>query len=85
MPIRLINDNIMAAFELNHSMRRRTSGDNGFISLKLDMIKAYIRWNFLKEMMRRMGFSEKWCNIVRDVLETSYTHLSPHIYTALDH
>ena len=34
---RLINDNIMEAFELTHSMRRRTSGDNAFISLKLDM------------------------------------------------
>ena len=34
---RLINDNVMATFEFTHSMRRRTSGDNAFISLKLDM------------------------------------------------
>lgn len=53
---RLIRDNMMMTFELNRSMQKGTKGDQGFISLKLDMAKAYnrIEWNFLGVMMRRI-------------------------------
>ena len=51
---RLINDNIMAAFELNYSMWQRTNGEDGFISLKLDMTKANdrVEWDFWVGMMK---------------------------------
>lgn len=59
---RLITDNVVAAFEVNHWMHMKTQGKMGFSALKLDMTKAYdrVEWNFLRDMMRKMGFANKW-------------------------
>jgi hypothetical protein len=57
----LITDNAMVGFECMHALRRKVNGKKkGFMSLKLDMSKAYdrVEWCFVDEMMRRMGFSE---------------------------
>jgi hypothetical protein len=37
-------------------------GKVGFKALKLDMSKAYdnVEWTFLKTVMRKMGFDERW-------------------------
>lgn len=40
---RLITDNAMTAFELFHSMKRKSKGKIGILALKLDMSKAYDR------------------------------------------
>jgi len=34
--------------------------------LKLDMSKAYkrVEWFFLKELMRRIGFNERWISLI---------------------
>lgn len=62
VPGRNITDNVLAAFELIHYMKRKTSGEEGEVSLKLDISKIYNRvsWDYLQSMMISMGFSTKW-------------------------
>lgn len=40
---RLLTDNAMLAFEINHYMKRHTQGKNGLAALKVDISKAYDR------------------------------------------
>ena len=40
---RLITDNIMVSFKIMHYLKRKSSGKEGFMALKLDMSKAYDR------------------------------------------
>ncbi|XP_071721951.1 uncharacterized protein [Rutidosis leptorrhynchoides] len=58
VPGRKITDNIVIAFELIHSMRRKKRGKYGDVVLKLDISKAYDRvdWRFFEFIMRKMGF-----------------------------
>ncbi|MBA0792877.1 hypothetical protein Gohar_017338, partial [Gossypium harknessii] len=59
---RLISDNILAAYEVLHSMKKRRLGKQGSFALKLNMSKAYdrVEWPFIKLMLRKMGYSELW-------------------------
>jgi len=61
-PCRLILDNAMVAIEIIHYLKTKTRGTNGCVALKLDISKAYNRmdWNYLKEVMLKMGFNNKW-------------------------
>lgn len=62
VPGRSIADNVLVAFEVMHHMKRKRSGIEGELALKLDASKAYDRvdWIFLKERMKQMGFAGKW-------------------------
>ncbi|KAG7552930.1 Reverse transcriptase domain [Arabidopsis thaliana x Arabidopsis arenosa] len=59
---RLISDNILLAHEMVHALRTNPSCDEDFIAIKTDMSKAYdrVEWNFLEELMIRLGFDIKW-------------------------
>lgn len=59
---RLLTDNALIAFELNHYIRRKTQGKNGVLGLKLDISKAYYRleWKFLENMLCKFGFDTVW-------------------------
>lgn len=59
---RLITDNVIASFEFNHWMQRKSQGKVGFSALKIDMSKAYdrVEWKFVMEIMRKMGFNDQW-------------------------
>ncbi|PNX70899.1 ribonuclease H, partial [Trifolium pratense] len=62
IPGRSILDNAIAAIEIIHYMKSKTRGKKGAAALKLDISKAYdrINWDFLKDMMAKLGFSQKW-------------------------
>ena len=61
---RLLANNVLIAFEVNHYMKRQTRGKNGITGLKIDVSKAYDRleWSFIENMMMSFGFSEIWIN-----------------------
>ena len=56
----------MVAFETVHAMKYKHSDNCGFMALKLDMSKAYdrVEWSYLKGVMKTMGFSDKWINLL---------------------
>lgn len=53
-----ISNNILAAYETLHTMKIKLHGNKGYMTIKLDMSKAYdrIEWRFLKEAMLKIGF-----------------------------
>lgn len=63
---RAITDNILVVFEIIHSMKRKSRGKMGDVALKIDIKKAYDRvdWGFLEQMMVKLGFAQKWIDIV---------------------
>jgi hypothetical protein len=72
IPGRLITDNVLAAYETLHSMHTRMWGKTGYMALKLDMSKAYdrVKWIFLEMVMRKLGFAEKWVELIMTCIST---------------
>ena len=52
---RLISDNILVAFETLHHLRNKRKGKSSYMTLKLDMSKAYdkVEWVFLEKMIEK--------------------------------
>lgn len=71
VPGRLITDNILIGFESMHWLRNSKSKE-GYAALKLDMTKAYdkVEWRFLEAMMKNLGFSAKWVELVLRCIKT---------------
>ena len=63
---RLISDNGLVAFETMHSIDQKRKRKEAFMAIKLDMSKTYdrVEWAYLKAMMRRMGFNERWISLI---------------------
>lgn len=67
---RLLTDNAMIAFEVNHYIRRKTQGKKGVAGLKIDVSKAYDRLEW------RFGFHLTWISRVMTCVQTvSYSLL----------
>lgn len=51
IPSRPISDYIMISYEVMHYLKRKIFCKDGFMTLKLDMSKAYdkIKWNFWRQ------------------------------------
>lgn len=62
VPKRQVTHNVLIAYEINHYIRNRRYGKNGFMTLKLDLRKAYdrVEWTFLESMMLKLGFVAEW-------------------------
>ncbi|KAL0331115.1 UNVERIFIED_CONTAM: putative mitochondrial protein [Sesamum angustifolium] len=66
VPGRLITDNVLLAFELNHFLNTKTKGGQGYMALKLDVSKAYdkVEWAFLKQVMLKLGFPSRFVRLI---------------------
>lgn len=55
-------DNALTAFEIMHHLKCKVTGKEGHVALKLDISKAFdsIQWDYLKEVLLKLGFSELW-------------------------
>ena len=72
VPVRLLTDNILVAYESLHTMHGRKKGKKGSLALKLDINKAYdrVEWAFLKSIMVKMGFPKVWIERVMCCVST---------------
>ncbi|KAF7150466.1 hypothetical protein RHSIM_Rhsim02G0009200 [Rhododendron simsii] len=72
IPGRQIHDNIIVAHEVFHYIKHKKRGPKSFMALKLDLSKAFdrVRWNFLEERLRKLGFGEKWIEWVMLCIKT---------------
>ena len=63
---RLITDNVLVAFELMHYLNHKIEGKESFMSIKLDMSKAFdrVKWGFVKGIMEKLGFDRKWVSLI---------------------
>ncbi|KAL0357406.1 UNVERIFIED_CONTAM: Retrovirus-related Pol polyprotein from type-1 retrotransposable element R2 [Sesamum calycinum] len=66
VPHRLITDNILLAFELNHFLNTKTTGKQGYMAMKLDVSKAYdkVEWAFLEQVMAKLGFPSSFLRLI---------------------
>ncbi|KAL0431917.1 UNVERIFIED_CONTAM: hypothetical protein Sradi_0817700 [Sesamum radiatum] len=72
VPGRLIMDNVLLAYELNHFLKNKTWGRRGHTSIKLDVSKAYdrVEWVFLERVLGRLGFNEGFVRLVMKYVTT---------------
>lgn len=72
IPGRLIQDSILVAHEGFHFLRQKKGGRYAHLALKLDFNKAYdrIQWDFLKAVLKRLGFYDTWIRWVMDCVIT---------------
>ena len=66
----LILDNVLVAFEFMHYLNHKDEGKNNYMSIKLDISKAFdrVEWKFIHEVMVKMGFAKKWVDLIMNCI-----------------
>ncbi|XP_022755147.1 uncharacterized protein LOC111303277 [Durio zibethinus] len=66
IPRRLIIDIVFTAYEIIYKLKMKSKGKEGFITLKLNMSKAYnrVKWSFLEAMMYQLGFHPRFIDLI---------------------
>ncbi|KAA3455485.1 reverse transcriptase [Gossypium australe] len=70
IPGRLISDNVLIAYEILHTFRKKRTGKKGYMVVKLDMSDK-VEWGFLKEVMLKMGFQEEVVGLILKCISTT--------------
>lgn len=72
IPGRQINDNIIIAQEITHSMKTKT-GKKGLVAIKIDLEKAYDRlwWGFVVDTLKCFGIPNSWIELIYKCISTS--------------
>jgi hypothetical protein len=72
VPGRLITENIIAAYECLHFMKRNKAKRHRSCDLKLDTMKAHdnVEGSYLKEIMLKMGFASSWVDIIMGMISS---------------
>ena len=70
MSERLITDNILVAFETLHYMRNHCIGKMVYMTLKLDMSKAYdrVKCEYMQQVLVKMGFYDCWVKLMMECI-----------------
>ena len=73
IPNRLITDNTAVAYEMLHRLRNKRQWKVGHMAIKLDINKAYdrVEWEFLRNIMLKIGFSAKWVDLAMQGMSSS--------------
>ena len=63
---RLISDNVLVAYEFMHYLKNKKGGKESFMSIKLDMNKAFdwVEWDFIRGIMMKLGFNNKLIDLI---------------------
>jgi hypothetical protein len=66
LPGRLISDNALIAFECFYHIQKNKKTEDNYCAYMLDLTKAYDRvdWGYLKGILLKFGFHQKWVNQV---------------------
>ena len=74
---RAIIDNVILAFETIHSMKMGSKRRMWDVALNIDISKAYdrLKWDYILEVMTKMGFEPVWADWMRICITVSYSVL----------
>jgi hypothetical protein len=72
IPDRMITDNTLIAFECLHAIKNGNGRCKNFGAYKLNLTKAYDRvdWGYLKGVLMRLGFHNRWIQWVMECVTT---------------